>query len=223
MEKRVTNSFTMVVERRILDYLVRVAPTWAGPGFFTTIGILGSLLIFISYYLTNLDSKFLLLVNLGIFLNWFGDSLDGSLARYRNISRPQYGYFVDHAVDVVSIFLTGLGLGLSPYLGLEVALLIVVGYLMMMLLVSLATFAHGVFRLSFGRVGPTEMRIVLMTINVALFALYNNSLPVLIVGMFSIIDLIALAVGLIMVATFILATVSKLNELDRLDPEPTSG
>ena len=97
----------------------------------------------------------------GLAVNWFGDSLDGTVARVRDQQRPNYGFYVDHVIDILSaLFLFG-GLGLSPYMSPVVALLLLVAYLMVSAEVYLATHARGVFRISMFKVGPTELRILL--------------------------------------------------------------
>jgi phosphatidylglycerophosphate synthase len=94
-------------------------------------------------------------------LNWMGDSLDGTLARVRNRQRPRYGFYVDHMVDAIGVaFLIG-GLALSRYMSGTIALIVIIVYLLLSIELYLATYAVGVFRLSFGFLGPTELRIVL--------------------------------------------------------------
>ena len=94
-------------------------------------------------------------------VNWFGDSLDGTVARVRNQQRPMYGFYVDHVIDIIgAVFLLG-GLGLSPYMSPIVALVLLVAYLTLSAEIYLATHARGVFRISLFKVGPTELRILL--------------------------------------------------------------
>jgi phosphatidylglycerophosphate synthase len=100
-------------------------------------------------------------VVLALAANWFGDSLDGTLARVRNRQRPRYGYYVDHVIDIVgTLFLFG-GLALSGYMNPFVAMGLLVAYLMVSAEVFLATHARGVFRMASFGIGPTELRIVL--------------------------------------------------------------
>lgn len=94
-------------------------------------------------------------------INWFGDSLDGTLARYRNHQRPRYGFYVDHMVDSFgAIFLIG-GLAVSGYMSGTIAMLLLIAYFLLSIELYLATYTVGVFRLSFSIWGPTELRIVL--------------------------------------------------------------
>jgi len=98
-------------------------------------------------------------------INWFGDSLDGTLARYRQIERPKYGFFVDHTVDSLNEVIIVLGLGLSPYVSFSVACLGLIGYLLMSILVYIRTYVNGVFQISYGKFGPTEVRVILILLN----------------------------------------------------------
>jgi len=87
------------LERPALAWLAKKMPAWVTPDTLTVTGFLGTILVAVSYVLTNQHHAFLWLASLGLVINWFGDSLDGTLARYRNIERPRYGFFVDHAMD----------------------------------------------------------------------------------------------------------------------------
>ena len=101
-------------------------------------------------------------------VNWFGDSLDGTLARYRKRQRPRYGFYVDHIVDAFgALFLIG-GLGLSGYMSGSVAMALIIAYFLLSIEVYLATYTVGVFKLSFGIMGPTELRILLAIGNLVL-------------------------------------------------------
>jgi phosphatidylglycerophosphate synthase len=100
-------------------------------------------------------------------VNWFGDSLDGTLARVRRTERPRYGFYVDHVVDIAGSALLFAGLAASPFMSAPVALAVLAAYLLVSAEVYLATAVHRVFRMSFARVGPTELRI-LMAVGTAL-------------------------------------------------------
>ncbi len=113
------------------------------------------------YWAAQWDERALFLVVIALGLNWFGDSLDGTLARVRNRQRPRYGYYVDHVIDIVgALFLIG-GLAASGYMTPLVGLGLLVGYMMVSAEIFLATYSLGVFRLSFGPIGGTELRILL--------------------------------------------------------------
>lgn len=156
------------LERPALQWLAARMPAWVTPDVLTGIGVAASVMIFAGYWLTNASPWWLLFVNLGFVVNWFGDSLDGTLARYRKIERPKFGFYIDHTVDAVAEFLTIIGIGLSPYLRLDVAAFALIGYLLVSVHVYIRTAVEGVFKISYGRVGPTEMRVIIMLVNTAI-------------------------------------------------------
>jgi len=85
----------------------------------------------------------------------------------RQTQRPKYGYYLDHIVDAFSTAVIGLGIGLSPYVDVGIALGLVVAYLALSINVYLESTVFGVFRLAYGRIGPTEVRIILVLLNTA--------------------------------------------------------
>lgn len=150
-------------------WLAAHLPGWVTPDFCTGTGIIGAMVIMSGYMLSRISPEFLWIASLGFIINWFGDSLDGTLARYRNIERHKYGYFVDHAVDVLNEMLILVGLGLSLYVRLDLACLVLCLYLMLSILVFLRTFTNREFNVSFNRLGPTEMRIGLILLNTIMY------------------------------------------------------
>ena len=152
--ERVNDILLGPLERPALAWLAARMPAWVNPDILTGIGIFGAALICAGYWLSNLSPQFLWLVVFGFVVNWFGDSLDGTLARYRKIERPRYGFFVDHTVDAFSEVLVVTGLGLSPYVRLDIALLGLVGYLLVSVMVYIRTYIDGVFKISYGPKRP---------------------------------------------------------------------
>ena len=126
---RVNDSFLAPLERPALQWLCKHMPAWMTPDILTVIGFIGGVVMATGYWLCNVNKNFLWIVDLGLVINWFGDSLDGSLARYRRIERFKYGYFVDHTVDITTQTIVLLGLGVSPFVHFNFALLALVGYL----------------------------------------------------------------------------------------------
>lgn len=167
--QRINDTISGSIERKALDWLVKRIPAWVMPDYLTALGLGSSVLIFVSYILTNRNPAFLWLASLGFILNWFGDSLDGNLARYRHVERPLYGYFLDHSLDAISEVLVFLGVGLSPYVHFQVAALALICYMLMSVHVFLSTYVMGEFRLSFFSFGPTEARVIAITANTILF------------------------------------------------------
>src|SRR5262245_40904070 len=126
---RVNDIFFAPLERPALQWLCKHMPAWMTPDILTVIGVIGGVIIAGGYWLSNVNKNFLWVVDFGFLVNWFGDSLDGSLARYRGIERPKYGYFLDHTVDTMTQTMICLGLGASPFVHFNYALLTLVGYL----------------------------------------------------------------------------------------------
>ncbi len=154
-------SILAALEKRILVWLAGKMPRWVTSDHLTLLGFLSMLAAGGCFWASRWNRGFLPIVVVALALNWFGDSLDGTLARVRNRQRPRYGFYVDHVIDVVGlVFLLG-GLALSGFMSPLVALALLVAYLMVSAEVFLATCVHGIFRLSTLGFGPTELRIVL--------------------------------------------------------------
>ncbi len=204
-------------ERRLLRAVAARLPRWVTSNHLTLLGVLGAVATGLAYALTAYDVRWLWAASGALALNWFGDSLDGTLARVRRTERPRYGYYLDHLVDAFSTAVVGVGIGLSPFVELEVALLLVVAYLALSINVYLETAVFGVFRLAYGRIGPTEARIILIVLNTLLLLsttqgggwltqtiALSNAVFLLLVG----------AMGVTLLARFI----GNLHHLARLEP-----
>jgi len=168
------------VERPLLLRLAALVPRTIRSNHLTLLGVLGATGAGIAYALTTFDPRWLWVASAMLVVNWLGDSLDGTLARVRGTQRPKYGYYLDHVVDAYSTAVIGLGLGLSPYVYLWLALGIVVVYLAMSINVYLESTVFGVFKISYGRIGPTEVRLILILLNTvaAITAGWPSPLPV---------------------------------------------
>lgn len=158
-------SLTARFEANALPRLARALPAWVMPDHLTALGLLAATVIAVAYGLSNRSPLWLWVVNAALLVHWFGDSLDGTLARTRHIERPRYGFYLDHLTDAYSTIAIGLGLGLSPYMLLGTGMAIVAGYLLLSINVYLETHVFGVFRYGYGVVGPTETRLVLIALN----------------------------------------------------------
>lgn len=165
---RIHQSWLARSERRMLTWLAANMPAWVTPDRLTMLGLFGALLAGLSYVATAFSPRMLLLACFGLVLNWFGDSLDGSLARYRGIERPRYGFFVDHSADVVSQMLIFFGLGLSSYMRFDMALLALLSYWLAALYTFIRAVATRVFQISYFGIGPTEIRLGLLGYSLAL-------------------------------------------------------
>lgn len=169
--KRETTTILSFIEKPALKWLAENLPSYFTPDLLTVIGILGSLITGLGYFLTLYDDNYLWLASFGLLVNWFGDSLDGTVARFRHIERPKYGFFIDHTLDSVSMVLIGIGVGLSPYARFDFVLSALVSYLLMSILVYIKTFVHGVFKISYYGFGPTEVRLFIIIVNVIVYFL----------------------------------------------------
>ena len=159
---REQNSVLAPAERATLRWLACHMPARVNSDHLSLLGLVGMLLAGVFYAASARTPLLLHLVNLCIFLNWFGDSLDGTIARYRNRQRPRYGFYVDHIIDTFgAAFLIG-GLALSGYMSPLVAAGVLVVFLMLAINSYLAAYALGIFKISQGKFGPTEIRLVLM-------------------------------------------------------------
>jgi phosphatidylglycerophosphate synthase len=156
------------VEKKVLVWFAHRMPAWVNSDHLTLLGLLGMIMAGACYYVAQFNSYALLAGVVCLAVNWFGDSLDGTLARVRNRQRPRYGFYVDHVVDVFGTFFLFGGLGLSGFMSGPLAMGLLIAYLMLSAETYLATHALGVFRLSFGWWGPTELRILLAIGNIVL-------------------------------------------------------
>jgi len=156
----VNTAITANAEEKAKEYICPRLPEWMNPDHLTVIGIFGVLISSIGFILGFFNRVWLLLVPLGLIINWFGDSFDGSIARYRKRTRPNYGYYIDKIVDSVVIIMFALGIGLSGFVKIEIALLLAAVYLAMMMHVDLVVHVQNKAQNSFGMFGPTEIRII---------------------------------------------------------------
>jgi len=165
--RREHTSLTAAVEKRALVWMAERLPPWVGPDQLTALGLLAFAAGGICYWLCRRDLAWLHAVNLCLVLNWLGDSLDGTVARVRNRQRPRYGFYVDHIVDALAALFLLLGLAYSTLVTPAVAIALLVAYFFLTINMGYATHALGVFKISFGLLGGTEMRILLALANLA--------------------------------------------------------
>lgn len=167
--KRLQSSFTAPLETKVLSWLAVRLPSWVNSDHLTILGLASMALAGASYALARWNRTGLVLATLFLALNWFGDSLDGTLARVRNRLRPRYGLYVDHMIDSVgATFLMG-GLAFSGFVDRKIVAGMLVMYLLLSIEVYLSAYTLGSFRLAFGKFGPTEIRILLALGNTALW------------------------------------------------------
>ncbi|MGU3495263.1 CDP-alcohol phosphatidyltransferase family protein [Xanthobacteraceae bacterium A53D] len=164
--ERFHDSFLAEPERRLLRWIALRLPPWVTPDRLTALGVAGAILVLIGYLASHSSTAFLWLANLGLLIHWLGDSLDGTVARVRDIARPRYGYFLDQNIDVVGNLLIAAGIGLSPFARLDTALLALTGYHMVSIYVFVRNVVHKEFHLAVMGFGPTEVRIGIVIMNI---------------------------------------------------------
>lgn len=165
---RIQTSLLNGVEKKALVWLAERQPKWADSDMLTFIGFIGSVVIAAGYILSNYNVHFLWLASLGFVINWYGDSLDGTLARVRKQQRPIYGFYIDHTMDAINEVLMFMGVGLSPFMRFDLSCVLLVIYLMLTLNVSMNAHLKGEFRLTYAKLGPTEFRLICIIANAVL-------------------------------------------------------
>lgn len=162
---RIQTSLLNPYEKKVLIWLAERMPSWVTSDMLTWFSLFAAVLIAAGYLLTNYAHEWLWLCSFGVVLHWFGDSLDGTLARFRNQSRPLYGFYIDHNMDCVAQFFIIGGMGLSAYMHFWSALLILAAYLALEVYVMICAHLKNEFKLTYGFMGPTEFRVFMIMIN----------------------------------------------------------
>jgi len=165
---RIQTSVLNGVEKKVLLWLAKRQPEWISSDMLTFIGFIGAVVIAAGYVLSNYNVHFLWLASLGFIINWYGDSLDGTLARYRKQQRPVYGFYLDHTMDAINETFMFMGVGLSPFMRFDLSCVLLVIYLMLTLNVSMNAHLKGEFRLTYAKLGPTEFRLICIILNAVL-------------------------------------------------------
>jgi archaetidylinositol phosphate synthase len=166
--EREQTSILAPLERVVLHGLVRRLPAWVNSDHLSVLGLVAMLLGGVFYAISRQNALWLHAVNVCIFLNWFGDSLDGTLARYRDRQRPRYGFYVDHIIDTFGTMFLILGLAISGYMSERVAAAVLIVFLMLAINSYLAAYALGIFKISQWKMGPTEIRLLIVIGNLFL-------------------------------------------------------
>ena len=205
------------VEKRALVWIAERLPRAVNSDHLSALGLAGMALAGGAFWASHWTDAALVVVVAALAVNWFGDSLDGTLARVRNQQRPMYGFYVDHVIDVAGAVLLFGGLGLSPYMTLGVALALTVAYLMISAEAYLATHARGVFRMAMFKVGPTELRILLAF---GTLVLYYKPTVVLAGSEYLLFDVGGVVATAGMAGTFVLSAVRNTLALYRAEPVP---
>jgi len=225
--QRIQTSILNGLEKKVLVALAKRQPRWVTPDFLTAIGFLGAVLIAAGFILSKQNINWLWLSAFGLVVNWYGDSLDGTLARVRDCQRPLYGYYVDHMLDCINEGLMFIGAGLSGLVRLDLALIAYILYLYMTISVSINAHLKGEFKLTYAKMGPTEFRLLVFLAIVLLIAfpgIRAVAVPLQLGGqtfVLGALDLLALAVIVILAVIFLVTFVTDARKYAEQDPPKT--
>lgn len=167
---RVNNSFLGPWERPALAWLAARMPAAVVPDELTAFGVFGAFLTATGYVLSHWSLTWLWLASIGLLINWFGDSLDGTLARVRRIERPRYGFFIDHTSDLFCQVITFVSLGVSPLAHFGTACLGLITFLLAFVYSLITAHARATMRITYFHFGPTEIRVLLLLGNLLTLA-----------------------------------------------------
>ena len=215
---RIQTSLLNASEKKVLVWLAKRQPEWMTSDMLTAIGTVGALIIAVGYILSGYNINFLWLSSFGFIVNWYGDSLDGTLARVRNRQRPIYGYYIDHTVDCLDEFMIFIGIGLSGLMSFELSLMILALYFMLTINVSINAHLKKEFRLTYARLGPTEFRILAILANTAL-VLVPSLTGFELFGL-SFMDYVGILVFLVLLAIYLTTIAKDAKEYAEMDPMP---
>jgi phosphatidylglycerophosphate synthase len=214
--QRVIQTLTGPWEKRNLPRMAAALPEWINSDHLTLLGIVAAVVIAAGYVLTRWSPWWLWLSNFGLIVHWYADSLDGTLARVRHREREKYGYFVDHICDAWTTLVLCLGLGMSSLMDMRVALFLCVGYFLLNIYVHVMAYTQKVFRISYGRFGPTEVRMFIFAANIVLIfwnpvvTRYGND-PL------TAVDIAGLILASVFVVIFIVSSIRDAVKLDKID------
>lgn len=223
---RIQTSVLNGVEKKALLWLAERQPKWVNSDTLTFIGFIGSVIIAAGYILSNYNINFLWLASLGLVINWYGDSLDGTLARFRKQQRPVYGFYLDHTMDAINETFMFMGVGLSPFMRFDLSCILLAIYLMLTLNVSMNAHLKGEFRLTYAKLGPTEFRLIAIIVNAILvfdkpLNTWSYELPWLTSSLeFHALDVVGIAILIVLVLIYIITISQDLRYYSKVDPRP---
>lgn len=222
---RIQTSFLNAAEKKALIWLAERQPKWTDSDMLTFVGHIGAVVIALGFILANFSVHFLWLSIVGFVINWYGDSLDGTLARVRKQQRPIYGFYIDHTMDAINEALMFMGAGLSPFMRFDLACVLLVVYLMLTLNVAMNAHLKGEFRLTYAKLGPTELRLIciiacLLLIGIKPLRDFAVDIP-LTAGAFTlnILDVIGLVILLALIVIYFVTIVQDARYYAKIDPK----
>ena len=224
---RIQTSLLNGIEKKVLVWLAERQPKWMTSDILTVIGSLGAIIIAAGFILAGTkDIHFLWLSSLGFVINWYGDSLDGTLARVRNRLCVVFGFFVDHTVDAINEVIMFVGAGLSGLVHFEIAMAILVLYLMLTINVSVNAHLKKEFCLTYAKMGPTEFRIIMIIVNTVLMyvrPVMRFSTEITIAGeavTLTALDTVAGVIFFVLLVIYLVTIIKDARDYDRIDPMP---
>ncbi|WP_206245238.1 CDP-alcohol phosphatidyltransferase family protein [Novosphingobium terrae] len=176
-DKRFNESFVAGYERRALLAIAPRLPKWVTPDQLTGFGVFGAFVVMLGYIFSRWDMAWLWLSNFGLVLHWFGDSLDGTLARVRKIERPRYGFYLDQVIDTIGSLTISLGIGFCPAVRMDLSLLVLAVFFMLSIQVYVRNIVDREFHVAVGGLGPTEMRLGIFAMNIGLLLFGRWMIP----------------------------------------------
>ena len=211
---RIQSSVLNSLEHKALIWLAARQPKWVTSDMLTAVGTIGAFLIGLGYALTSIDINFLWLSTFGLLVNWYGDSLDGNLARYRRKQRPIYGYYLDHTMDVINEAMMFFGAGMAPFFDMRLTVAAFVLYLVLTLNVSMNAHLRSEFKLTYLKLGPTEFRLIIALANTILLCFGEKVFDSIIPNCF--IGFVVLMLGII----YVITVISDIKYYSAIDPLP---
>ncbi|MDD2594981.1 MAG: CDP-alcohol phosphatidyltransferase family protein [Bacteroidales bacterium] len=226
---RIQTSILNGIEKKALIWMAQRMPKWITSDSLTLIGIMGAVIAAVGYVLSDNNILFLWIATFGIVMNWFGDSLDGTIARVRNAQRPIYGYYLDHNVDIITLFIVCMGAGLSSIVNLYVAMFVFSAYMIMTVFTYINVHLKGEFRLTYGKLGPTEFRLIIIIINTIIMycpAWRDCGSSFTILGQnvsLNMFDYMASGVAVLLIIFYIVCFIVDLRKFAKIDPKHKSN
>jgi phosphatidylglycerophosphate synthase len=219
-ETRVHGSLLAAAEKRLLVWMAERLPSWIGSDHLTVLGGLAMAGAGLCYAAAPFWPPALLVCVVLLAVNWFGDSLDGTVARVRRHERPRYGFYVDHVLDALGILFVLGGLTAGGFLSPAVGAAFLLAYYLLTIEIALATHALGTFKISYWKFGPTELRILLA---IGTLQLLRSPWSTIAGERLLLFDVGTGIGALAVLATFVFAAVTNTVRLFRLEPLPADG
>ncbi len=217
--ERIQTSILRNLEKKAVYWLGPRQPDWMTSDMLTYIGAAGAVLYAFFCWMANFNVYYLWLASFFMVVNWYGDSLDGTITKIRGNGRPKYGFFIDHSFDALTTCLFCVGLGLAPIMQLSISLFIMGGYLCLSIYTYLSTIVLNQFKLTYAKLGPTEMRLIV--IGVCIIFMYNPwpDFRVNVCGVpWSVFDIAGALVAAGLFIIYIVSMIKDLRELAKIDP-----